>query len=87
MSRIVEVELKVDPYVFEQVALRKGYKKANENVFTSKSLYRPIRVENGKLKYDNMDVAYVTDLIADYLVEQTGGVRQNVSRNEVIIQC
>ena len=87
MSRIVEVELRVDPYVFKQVALRKGYKEVSENVFTSKLLFRPIRIENEKLKYDNMDVSYVTDLIADYLVEQTGGVRQNVSRNEVIIQC
>jgi len=87
MSRIVEVELRVDPHVFKQVALRKGYKEASENVFTSKLLFRPIRIENEKLKYDNIDVPYVTDLIADYLVEQTGGVRQNVSRDEVIIQC
>ena len=85
MSRIVEVELKVEPDLFREIAIKKGYKETSENVFTKTELFRPIKIQDKKLKYDVMDVSKVTDLIADYLVEKTGGVKEEVG-NEIIIR-
>ena len=85
MSRIVTVQLEVDENVFTSVALRKGYYCSQKGVITSPKLFAPIEIHEGKLKYDDMDVEKVSDLIAEYIVEQTHGIRSQVN-NEIIIE-
>lgn len=72
MSKLVEIDLRVNENIFTSIAQKLGWV-CEGNTLSKYGMFRKLVIKNGKLIYDDMDTKEVKNLIGYYIAEITGG--------------